>query len=153
MYDRIANRLPAILVILALISPGAPAMADKEPAESQETTGEQHAESPRNHLRWSTATEQENFGYDIYRAESEDGPFERINSDPILGAGTSDEPSSYEYVDDDVDPYKTYWYYLESISMGGVKERFTPVFRKQAKLSPSGPETGTEEGAGDPRPD
>ncbi len=139
--------MPVILALLMLISLGASATAGEKPAESEDqATSEQNAERPANHLRWSTATESENFGYDVYRAESEDGPFERINKDPILGAGTTDEPTSYEFVDDDIDPYITYWYYLESISMTGAKERFTPVFRKKAKLTrASGTESDGEE--------
>ncbi len=138
--------LPALL-ILALSAMGMPATAGEEP----EATGEQSAVSTENYLRWTTATEVDNFGYYVYRGESEDGPFERLNPDPIPGAGTSDEPTSYEYVDDDIDLYQTYWYYLESISMSGEKERFTPVFRKKAKLTrPSSDEEGSQEGQEDP---
>lgn len=143
MNDPSLKRLPAILVFLALAGLGASVTAGEKPAEPE---GEESVERPANHLRWTTATEHENFGYDVYRAESEDGPFERINKDPILGAGTTDEPTSYEFVDSDIDPYQTYWYYLESISMTGVKERFTPIFRKKAKLS----RDETEEGEDDP---
>jgi len=87
-----------------------------------------------NTIRWTTASEVENFGYDIYRATSEDGPFERITVEPIPGAGTSDEPQSYVYVDDTIDPSQGYYYYLESISMQGVRERFSPINYSPPKL-------------------
>ena len=45
----------------------------------------------------------DNFGFDIYRSTSEDGPFERITSIPIPGAGTVDEPSFYEYEDTQIE--------------------------------------------------
>ncbi len=152
MNDRLAKQIPRVLVILTLIDAGAPATAGDKPTEPEQPAREQKTESLENHLRWSTATEHENFGYDVYRAESEDGPFKRINKDPILGAGTSDEPSSYEYVDGDVDPYTTYWYYLESIAMNATRERFTPVFRKKPKLTreSSDPEDAPEQGEDDP---
>jgi hypothetical protein len=69
--------------------------------------------------------------------EPEAGPFERLNTKPIAGAGTSDESHSYAFVDDTIDPAKAYYYYVESISIDGVREKFTPVSRAGAKLAPS----------------
>lgn len=83
--------------------------------------------------KWSTASEMENFGFDVYRGDSEEGPFERLTTAPIQGAGTSDEPHSYSYRDDSIDPCRDYWYYVESISTGGAREKFTPTFRAPAK--------------------
>jgi hypothetical protein len=87
----------------------------------------------KNTVRWSTASEVENFGYDVYRGDSEEGPFVRLTPKPIPGAGTSDEPHKYSYVDKDIDPTKEYWYYVESVSYSGVRERFTPVQKAKAK--------------------
>ncbi len=87
----------------------------------------------KNTIRWATASEVENFGYDVYRGEGEEGPFVRLTAKPIPGAGTSDEPHKYSYVDKDIDPTKEYWYYVESISFSGVRERFTPVQKAKAK--------------------
>jgi len=86
-----------------------------------------------NRLKWSTATEVDNFGFDIYRSTSEDGPFDRITSQPIPGAGTVDEPSYYEFVDDTIDPGVDYYYYVESISVDGIRETFSPIIRAPAK--------------------
>jgi len=86
-----------------------------------------------NTLRWTTASEVSNFGFDIFRGESEDGPFERVTSSPIPGAGTVDEPQSYVWVDSDIDPTRDYWYYIESISMDSVRERFSPIIKAAAK--------------------
>ncbi len=80
-----------------------------------------------NTLRWKTASEVDNFGFDIYRATDEEGPFERITDEPVAGAGTTDEPQSYVWVDGTIDPSRGYHYYIESISMAGVRERFSPV--------------------------
>jgi len=91
----------------------------------------------KNTIKWSTASEVDNFGYDIYRSESEDGPFERINTEIVEGAGTTDEVSRYEFVDDTIDPHTTYYYYVESISMSGVRERFTPIAKTPPKTPPA----------------
>jgi hypothetical protein len=89
----------------------------------------------KNTVRWTTASEVDSFGFDVFRAEKEEGPFERLNAKPIPGAGTSDESHSYAWVDDTIDPTKEYYYYVESISIDGVREKFTPVSRARAKLA------------------
>lgn len=86
-----------------------------------------------NSIKWSTASEQDNFGYDVFRGDKEDGPFIKLTKDPMLGAGTSDETHKYEFKDDTIDPCMEYWYYVESISNGGVREKFTPTFKAKAK--------------------
>ncbi len=109
-----------------------PAAEEAPPAAEAESTEEPY----NNTIKWSTASELDNFGFDVFRGDSAEGPFERINPDTIEGAGTSDEPSRYQYVDDTIDPYKTYYYYVESISMNSVRERFTPVGKAGPKIKP-----------------
>lgn len=86
-----------------------------------------------NTVRWSTASEQDNFGYDVYRGNAEEGPFTKLNPEPIAGAGTTDVSHSYEFRDDAIDPCSSYWYYVESISTSGQHEKFTPTFQAKAK--------------------
>ena len=86
-----------------------------------------------NTARWSTASEQDSFAFDVYRGDGEKGPFVKLTKDPIPGAGTSDETHKYEYRDDTIDPCKEYWYYVESVSTKGSREKFTPTFHAPAK--------------------
>ena len=121
---------------LAVASVAAAQMAPPEAASPSPTPSPAGSPSPAplsNTLKWSTASEVENFGYDVYRSEKEDGPFVRINAKPIAGAGTLDEPRFYQYVDTDIDPTKGYFYYVESISLKGVREKFTPVIKAKPK--------------------
>lgn len=98
-----------------------------------------------NTLRWRTASEVDNFGFDVYRSESPDGLFTRITKTPVPGAGTHDEPSTYKYVDDTIKPDVTYYYYVESISMSSEREKFTPTFQAPIKSSrPSAPEAAPQ---------
>lgn len=90
-------------------------------------------EPPFNRLKWSTASEVDNFGFDIYRSTAEDGPFDRLTLKPIPGAGTVDEPRYYEYKDTAIDPGVEYFYYVESISVDGIRETFSPIIRAPAK--------------------
>ncbi|MEZ5461070.1 hypothetical protein [Dokdonella sp.] len=86
--------------------------------------------------KWSLASEQDNFGFDVFRGDTEDGEFIKLNENPILGAGTTDETQKYQFRDDTIDPCREYWYYVESISTAGVREKMTPTFKAAAKRSP-----------------
>lgn len=115
--------------------PGSATTSDRGGTEAPPPTG---AETPEekplvNTLKWTTASEVDNFGFDIYRGVSEEGPFERITSDPLPGAGTTDEPQKYVYLDEEIDPGRDYYYYIESISLGGIRERFSPIIKAPAK--------------------
>ena len=105
-----------------------------------------------NTLKWSTASEVENFGYDVYRALGEKGPFERVTEEPVLGAGTTDLPSSYQFVDDTIEPGIAYFYYVESISLSGTRKRFTPVIRSRPKGREGSSSDSNPEAGGLPRP-
>ena len=91
-----------------------------------------------NTARWSTASEQDSFAFDVYRGDTEKGTFAKLTSNPIPAAGTSDETHKYEYRDDTIDPCKDYYYYVESISTSGTHEKFTPTFHASAKRRPRG---------------
>jgi opacity protein-like surface antigen len=91
-----------------------------------------------NTARWTTASEENTFGYDVYRGDSEDGKFVRITKKPVLGNGTTSETHKYEFVDDTIDPCKEYWYYVEEIATDGQRSKFTTVFKAKAKRHPDG---------------
>ncbi len=78
-------------------------------------------------LKWKTASELRNFGYDVYRSENRKGPFTRITPAPIIGAGTSDVINEYAFTDTGLKQTKVYYYYIESISEDGKRKRFTPI--------------------------
>jgi hypothetical protein len=98
---------------------------------------EQVAVMEPNVVRWGTASEKDNFGYDVLRALSPEGPFSTVNPQPIPGAGTTDVPRRYEYHDESIEPDTIYWYYVESISMTGERRRITPI-------APSKPKSAAE---------
>ena len=125
------------LLLLALATGSCSSAAPASPAP--ETTDQVDAAAPgeetySNTIKWTTASEVDNFGYDVYRGDTSDGPFVRLTEEPVEGAGTSDEVNSYRFLDDTIDPNKTYYYYVESISMSGVREHFTPVGEAKPKI-------------------
>ena len=86
-----------------------------------------------NVVRWGTASEKDNFGFEVYRGRSETGPFERVNPDVIPAAGTTDLPQKYEFSDTNIEAGTVYWYYIESISMSGERKRISPIYSSEPK--------------------
>lgn len=115
--------------------------ADAPPAIAEGACGDQSALPKEQRLantpRWTTASEVDNFGYEVFRGDAEAGPFAKLGAEPVLGAGTTDETKKYEFRDDTIDPCKEYWYYVESIATDGTREKFTPVFKAAAKRKPA----------------
>jgi hypothetical protein len=134
MSHRIACFL-ASLALFGTLARAADAPADGVCGSQAKVPAEQRVS---NSAHWSTASEEENFGYDVYRGTSEKGPFVKLTKQPILGNGTTDETHQYKYVDDAIDPCKDYWYYVESISSEGARDKFTPVFHAPAKRHAAG---------------
>ncbi len=146
------SRLVLVLVVTVISGCGSTA-AQRAESTSKEASTTPPSEKPiptpsaeesepiTNNLKWSTASEVDNFGFDIYRSILEDGPFERITETPIAGAGTVDAPQYYEFIDVEIDPTKDYYYYVESISIDGVRERFSPIIRAPAKRPAHGAAT------------
>lgn len=88
-------------------------------------------------LKWSTASEVDNYGFFVLRGDKEDGPFQQRNTKAIPGGGNSDTPRQYAWEDHDVVLGRTYYYYLESISVQGVREKFSPIISKVCCSAPS----------------
>jgi len=119
ILENLANKAAITLAgTLAVLTPGTPA-----------------EEKPRleNIIRWETASESSNFGYDVYRGPTKTGPFHRLTDEPIPGAGTTDLPNRYQYIDPAIEPQTVYWYYVESISLSGERRRITPVYPSRSK--------------------
>jgi hypothetical protein len=70
-------------------------------------------------IKWSTATETNNLGFNIYRSETKNGKYIRLNARLIEGAGTDATPHDYSFNDDDVVLGKTYYYYVEDVDFAG----------------------------------
>lgn len=71
-------------------------------------------------IRWETASEADTAGFNIYRSESRQGPYEKVNADLIPGSPDAFLGGTYHFVDQDVDPGKTYYYRLEDVDYGGT---------------------------------
>jgi|UPI00045E6FE1 hypothetical protein len=82
-------------------------------------------------LYWSTASENDNIGWYVYRNSTDDSfiDAERINTEFILGYGTTTEPHDYIYTDETIEPSSgdVYWYWIQCINLDGVMQLFGPT--------------------------
>lgn len=79
-------------------------------------------------LEWETATELDNLGFNLYRANSPDGPCTRLNASLIPSQNPgSPIGASYSFLDEDVQPGLTYYYWLEDVDIYGVATLHGPV--------------------------
>ena len=78
-------------------------------------------------LSWATESEIDNAGFNIYRAESENGAYAKINSAIVSAKGSPTQGTSYEFVDKEVKNKKTYYYKLEDIDLNGKSNMHGPV--------------------------
>jgi hypothetical protein len=78
-------------------------------------------------VRWSTESEIENAGFNIYRAESKNGEYTKINNFFIPAKGSTTQGASYEFIDTNVRNRKTYWYKLEDTDLNGISTMHGPV--------------------------
>ncbi len=81
-------------------------------------------------LYWITQAETNVFGWNIYRSDTVhfDNAYQ-INANIIPGAGTTTEPTEYEYIDEkEIVQGNTYWYWIEATQESGYTTTFGPAF-------------------------
>jgi hypothetical protein len=84
-------------------------------------------------LRWTTGSEIENLGYYVYRSLMEDGMYEKLTASLIEGAGSSRTTQFYQFIDQDVEEGRSYFYKLEQINLDGSKVVYGPITATVAK--------------------
>jgi hypothetical protein len=75
-------------------------------------------------VEWTTATELNTAGFNIYRSQQPDGDFEKINSQMIPAKGNTTTGSAYQFTDEQVKAGQTYYYVLEEIELTGSSKQY-----------------------------
>jgi hypothetical protein len=78
-------------------------------------------------LEWTTESEIDNAGFNIYRAEAEDGEYVKINDTLIPAQGSPTQGANYQFIDENVKNRTTYYYKLEDIDLSGKSTMHGPV--------------------------
>ena len=85
-------------------------------------------------LRWSVANEKPIYGYLIYRADREDGPYVRINESIVRAErAATGTVGKYAWRDNSAESGKTYWYSIGTIRNDGAREDLTSKQKVVAK--------------------
>jgi hypothetical protein len=86
-------------------------------------------------LKWVTASEIDNAGFNLYRADAEDGEYAKINPSLIPAEGSPTQGASYQFIDENVRNRKTYFYKLEDIDLDGKSTFHGPVSAKPKRIN------------------
>ena len=73
-------------------------------------------------IQWTTESELDNAGFNIYRSTTKNGHFVKVNPKLIKGAGSTGEQNDYSWIDETAKPGVEYYYRIEDISFSGVKQ-------------------------------
>lgn len=79
-------------------------------------------------VEWKTETEINTIGFNLYRGESPDGPFDVKVNDELIPA--SDDPltgKAYTYIDETARPGRTYYYQLQEVEKSGATNSYGPI--------------------------
>jgi hypothetical protein len=83
-------------------------------------------------LQWTTQSEIDNLGFEVYRAEGEKSEFQLIASyqwdDDLKGLGNSATGKTYTFVDRQITANRAYQYRLADVSVNGVRT-FHPILK------------------------
>ena len=84
-------------------------------------------------LKWNVANEQNIYGYVIYRADTEAGPFHRVNKDIVRVMAEENAGATYKWRDSTATSGKTYWYYVGLIYGDGLRHQLSSPQKITAK--------------------
>jgi hypothetical protein len=86
-------------------------------------------------VEWTTASELDTVGFNLLRAETQNGPFEQINSNFIPAGSDPLTGSNYTFIDSSVQNGITYYFMLEEIEVTGETRHHGPIVVKASNIS------------------
>jgi len=78
-------------------------------------------------IKWSTLSETDNLGFNVYRSYDYENNFEQINNKIIPGAGTSTQKNEYTFTDITFERTNIVYYKLENVDISGTKTTYGPI--------------------------
>ncbi len=88
-------------------------------------------------INWTTESELDNAGFNIFRSTSRTKDFRRINAKLIQGAGTTGQRTQYQFIDKTAKPDVAYYYRLEDVDLSGTRDILT-TYRLRGVITPTG---------------
>lgn len=79
-------------------------------------------------VEWATEVEMNTAGFDLYRSESPEGPFDvKVNDAPIPASTDPMAGGEYSYVDRTAQAGRTYYYQLHELELNGAVNTYGPI--------------------------
>ena len=85
-------------------------------------------------FEWTTESEIDNAGFNLYRAEAENGEYVKINPSLIPAKGSATSGATYQFVNENVRNRITYYYKLEDIDLSGKGTMHGPVSAEPGRV-------------------
>ena len=111
----VAGKLVIVAIVMVLVSPLA--VAAQEPTSAASVVI----------VEWTTESEVDLAGFNLYRSNSPDGPYVKVNTALIPGASDSLLGGQYAYTDTNVVAGRTYYYKLEDVELDGATTLHGPI--------------------------
>jgi hypothetical protein len=108
-------RLVVLAAVLSLIWPLAAAAEEPTPAASVVV------------VEWTTESEVDVAGFNLYRSENPNGPYVKVNTTLIPGSPDPLLGGKYVYTDTNVVAGQTYYYKLEDVDLDGTITLHGPI--------------------------
>ena len=83
--------------------------------------------STRIMVEWTTASEVQTAGFNIYRSDRVDGVYTKVNASLIPGSSDALVGGKYRFEDSSVLAGQTYYYQLEDVEVTGASTRHGPI--------------------------
>ena len=74
-------------------------------------------------LQWVTRREEDNIGFNVYRSQTKNGAFEKVNPQLIR----SSQSGHYKFVDGTIEAGRRYYYKIEDVDLSGARTMHGPV--------------------------
>ena len=74
-------------------------------------------------ISWTVQSTLNNVGWNIYRSETKNGNYVKLNDTLIPNAEDATSRHIYEYIDQTASPGKRYYYYIEDVELTGKKTK------------------------------
>lgn len=78
-------------------------------------------------VEWTTASELDTAGFNLYRSDAPDGVYTQVNRTLIPSSPDPLTGGSYSFTDYAVQPGQTYYYELEDVELDGNTSRHGPI--------------------------
>lgn len=86
-------------------------------------------------VQWTTETEMNTAGFNLYRGEAPEGPFDvKVNAQLIPPAADPLTGQAYSYIDTTAQPGVMYYYQLQEVERNGNVNTFGPIRVQAAGL-------------------